>query len=86
MIEEIVLVGITGFLMLLSFKTGASLSQKRETGEKIEIKTPVRAVKDAFEEHKENKKLAELEKINEINEWNIEHYDGTGIGQRDFPR
>lgn len=82
---SILLVLITGFLMLISFKFGASLSQKMVNNEKIEIKTPIKAISDSIQNHKENEKAKKQELINEINEYNIEHYDGTGIGQKDFP-
>ena len=69
------------FSFLLGIKIGISISLKKD----IEIKSPLKIIK----EHKENKQ-AELdreyeERIEEINMYNIDAYDGTGLGQKTFP-
>lgn len=84
-LSSVLLVVITGILMLTSFKIGVIFSQKKEKNEKIEFKSPLKAISDSIEEHKENKKLKKQEEIDAINAYNIEHYNGTGLGQKDFP-
>lgn len=84
MIETIILCTVFGVFIMLSFVFGVKVGQMTKLGEKVEIKTPIQAIK----EHKENKQLErEAVKENELIEKmleNIEAYDGTGLGQKDL--
>jgi len=81
--ETIILVVLMGLMNLLAFLIGAKTGQKVQKGETIElpkIKTPVQII-DEFKEKKETEKQREIEKTN----WeNVNNYDGSSLGQKDF--
>lgn len=71
-------------MQLLSFIVGARVGMKASKGEKI-VLNPVEAISNAKAEHKEKKeKQAEDEYIKTIM-YNIDHYTGDGIGQKEIP-
>lgn len=47
---------------------------------------PVKIIKKEIEHHREEEKNDKERAIEEINLYNIDNYDGTGIGQKDIPR
>lgn len=65
---------------ILCFFIGARVGQKVVNGEVIKAPNPVKMM----EERKESIELAKEKEIMEINLENIDSYDGTGFGQRDF--
>ena len=79
--ETITLIALIGLLMLVSYDIGAKKGSKIDN----RIKSPVELIKEA----KKNKEQREMEQLNkeieEINMHNIEVYDGTSIGQKEFP-
>lgn len=84
MIEMIIL----GIFMIISFFLGFVLGNKKVNKEKIEIPdiNPIKKIKEKKEIKTEKEKYQKDQEITEINLANIDTYDGTGIGQRDFPR
>lgn len=84
--ETIILCTVFGVFILISFITGAVIGQKVSKKESISIKSPAKIIK----EHKVKKQIEAKElrenQISEINEYNIDNYDGTGLGQKDFPQ
>ena len=86
MIETIILCALFGAFIMLSFMFGVKVGQMTKLGEKVEIKTPTRVIK----EYKEKKNIEEAgRKENELIETmlqNIDSYDGTAIGQIDLDR
>lgn len=83
MIESIVYSTITGVFIIFSFIFGISIGKKLNKGENI-VKSPIKAIKEHKEQKIYDEKKAEQERIDEINEYNIDNYDGTGIGQKTF--
>jgi hypothetical protein len=85
MLESILFSTITGVFIMLSFIYGIKIGQKINKDEKI-VKGPI----ESFKEHREVKQFEKnLEKentLNEINEYNIDNYDGTGLGQKELPK
>jgi len=80
--EIMCLMALTGFLNVACFLVGARTGQKIVSNEKIELPTinPVKVVQNYQEDRKAKK---EEENFN-INLENIDTYDGTSIGQKDF--
>lgn len=81
--NDIFLVIFVGFFNILSFWLGAKISQNYPKDE-TELK-----LKELFKNNNEsinNKDNGKEQIINSINLENIDNYDGTGLGQKDFPR
>ncbi len=81
-IEIIILILGIGLMNILCFLIGAKTGQKVVKGEAVELPNinPVKAINEYQEDRRQKK---EEENFN-INLENIENYDGTGIGQKDF--
>lgn len=86
MIDVGLICTIFGIFILFSFIKGIEIGRKMQKDEPIELtlKSPLQFIR----EQKEKKKQSELEEKeeaeNEINLHNIDIYDGTGLGQKDF--
>ena len=80
---EALLLLIMGAYGVVCFMIGASVRQKVDKGEPIEIKAnPMEKIRERMD-----KKAADREQErNDIILQNIEAYDGTGKGQKDVPR
>ena len=81
-IEIIILIVSIGAINILCFLIGAKTGQKVIKGESIELPNanPIKVI-ETIKEDKRQKK--EEENFN-INLENIDNYDGTGLGQKDF--
>ena len=81
-IEIIILIVSIGAINILCFLIGAKTGQRVVKGEDVTLPNinPVKAV----ETYKEDKRQKKEEENMNINLENIENYDGTGIGQKDF--
>lgn len=88
MSETIILCTLFGVFILVSFIVGLSFGVKLRNNEKIEIPNlnPVKAVKKAVKESKQEREIEKEQEIFEINMANIDAYDGTGTGQLKFPK
>lgn len=84
--NEIILCTIFGVFILFSFITGLSFGCKLKNNETIKLPNlnPVKAIKDHKEERKQKEKDDKEQEILEQNLANIEAYDGTEYGQKDF--
>ena len=80
--EIIILILGIGIMNILCFLIGAKTGQRVVKGEDITLPNinPVKAV----ETYKEDRRQKKEEENFNINLENIENYDGTGIGQKDF--
>lgn len=84
--EIVFICSITSILIFSAFIIGLHYGSKIKNNEKIEVINPIKRIDTYFEE-KHNKEIVQKEqKIEEINLYNIDNYDGTGLGQKDFPR
>jgi hypothetical protein len=84
--EVMIISALSIVLIFLSFIIGLHYGSKVRKEEKIEIPNPVRLVRNHIEDTKE-RKLNDLEQqIEEINLFNIDSYDGTELGQKEFPK
>ena len=86
MINSIILYAFFGIFILISFTIGLYFGCKIKNNEKIEFKNPIDAFKEHKEVVKEAKKINEEQKILEQNLANINAYDGTDYGQKDFKK
>ena len=88
MTEVIILCGLFGAFILGSFTIGLSFGVKLRNNEKIEIPNlnPVKAVKKAVKESKQERENEKEKTLFEIEMANIDSYDGTGFGQKELPR
>lgn len=81
---EVLLLAVMTASNIICFWIGAKVGQKVTKGEPIEVPAvnPLEAI-----QRKEAQKEAERvkDKVETIM-WNIDHYDGTGQGQKDVPR
>ncbi len=77
---------IMGTFMIVSFYLGFILGYKKINKEKIEIPTlnPVKIIRENKENREETKRTRKEQEIMEINLANIDIYDGTSVGQKDF--
>ena len=80
--EIMCLIALTTLLNLCCFFVGVRTGQKVVKGETVSLPNinPVKAI----ETYKEDRRQKKEEENFNINLENIENYDGTGIGQKDF--
>ena len=83
--EIMIISALSMVLIFLSFIVGLHYGSKIKNNEPINI-NPVRMVKEHREIKKIEDKLDKEQQIEEINLANIDLYDGTELGQLDFPR
>lgn len=83
MIETIILCTIFGVFIIVSYSLGLKNGQRLSKNEEVVVPNvnPIKAIADEKEKYEERKK----QEIQEINSYNIDHYDGTGLGQKDIP-
>lgn len=86
--EVMIISALAVVLIFLAFITGLHYGSKVKNNEVINMPNlnPVKAVKSKIEDKKIEKAREKEQIIEEINLANIESYDGTGIGQKDFPK
>ncbi len=72
-------------LIFLSFIFGLHYGSKIRKDEKIEVPNPIKKISEHVEQKKLEEKLDKEAEIEEINLLNIDTYDGTGLGQKQFP-
>lgn len=84
--EILIISSLSMVLIFLSFITGLHYGSKIKKDEVIEIPNPVKTIKQHKEIKKIEKKLDKEQQIEEINLANIDSYDGTNLGQLDFPK
>lgn len=84
--NEIILCALFGIFILISFIIGLSFGCKLRNNETIKIPNlnPVKAIKDYKEDKKQKEREDKEQEILEQNLANIEAYDGTEFGQKDF--
>ena len=85
--EIMIISALSMVLIFLSFITGLHYGSKVKENKTIEMPTinPVKIIKKNINEAKEEKKTEKEQLIDEINLANIDRYDGTDIGQKEFP-
>jgi len=83
MIEAIILCTIFGVFIIIAYSLGLKNGQKLSKNEEVVVPNinPIKVIADEKERYEERKK----QEIQEINSYNIDHYDGTGLGQKDIP-
>ena len=81
--ETIILCIIFGVFILISYTLGLRNGQKISKNEEINIPNinPVTVLTNEIEKHNEKKR----QELNEILNYNIDNYDGTGLGQKELP-
>lgn len=84
--EIMIISALSMVLIFLSFIVGLHYGSKIKKGEVIEMPNPVKMVKEHKEIKRIEEKLDKEQQIEEINLANIDSYDGTELGQLDFPR
>lgn len=86
--EIMIISALAVVLIFLAFITGLHYGSKVKNNEVINMPNinPVKVVKNKMEDKKIEKAREKEQIIEEINLANIDSYDGTGIGQKDFPK
>lgn len=86
--EIVIICTLFGVFIFTSFIMGLHYGSKIKNNELIEIPklNPVKIVKENIEERKETKQKETEQLIEETILWNIDNYDGSGLGQKDIPR
>ena len=79
--EVMIISALSMVLVFLAFIVGLHYGSKVKKNEVIEMPSPVKVIK----EHKINKQKDMEQQIEEINLYNIDSYDGTELGQKEFP-
>ena len=80
--EVMIISALSMVLVFLAFIVGLHYGSKVKKNEVIEMPSPVKVIK----EHKINKQKDMEQQIEEINLYNIDSYDGTELGQKEFPK
>lgn len=83
--EILIISALSMVLIFLAFITGLHYGSKVKNNEVIDMPNPVKKVKERREMKKIEEKLDKEQQIEEINLTNIDSYDGTNLGQIDFP-
>ena len=71
---------VTSMFNIIAFFIGAKVGQKVSRQEEIKIPNPITVVNDYKDDKKRRKEQEELE----IMKYNIDIFDGTGLGQKDI--
>lgn len=82
--ENIILIAIVGLMNITCFFIGAKIGQKVSQGNEIKVPNPVKVVKEEIKEYQDTKEYRERQEELETNLYNINSYDGTGLGQKSF--
>ena len=82
--ETMLLVLEIGMLCIVCFFIGAKVGQKVSKGEDIKIPNPVEIIDNVKERKEYREEQIENQKEFNTNLDNINNYDGTELGQRDF--
>lgn len=85
MIEILFICLIFGIFIIYSFLKGIQIGQKIIKNETVEIKNPVKIVQKQINDKTILKEEQKQREIDEINLYNIENYNGSSNGQKDFP-
>ena len=83
--EIMIISALSMVLVFLAFIVGLHYGSKVRKGETIEMVNPVKAVKEYVKEEKLEKQRDKEQQIEEINLANIDSYNGTELGQKEFP-
>lgn len=78
--ELFVIVLLLTVCNMLCLIIGVKVGIKASRGEEVMLPNPVRAVR----EHKEQKEASRKDQVMEDMSYNIDIYDGTGLGQKDI--
>ncbi len=81
--ESAIICTVFGFFILLAYQFGLRNGQRISNGEEIKdfsITNPIKAIN----QYKNEKETKLQKKIDTINLENIENYDGSSFGQKDF--
>lgn len=83
MIDVIILCTIVGVFIIVSYSLGLKNGQRLSKNEEVVVPNvnPIKVVTQEIEKHEERKK----QEREEIIDYNIDNYDGTGLGQKDVP-
>lgn len=84
--EVMIISALSMVLIFLAFITGLHYGSKVKNNEVIDIPNPVKKIKETREIKKVEQKLDKEAMIEEINLANIDSYDGTDLGQLEFPK
>lgn len=79
---------VFGIFILISFSLGLYYGFKLKSGEPIstpKIPNPIKALQEHKEVKEINRQLEKEQEIMDINLENIENYNGSEIGQKEFP-
>lgn len=82
--ENIILIAVVGIMNIICFFIGAKIGQKVSQGNEIKVPNPVKVVKEEIKEYQDTKEYREWQEETETNLYNINNYDGTGLGQKSF--
>ena len=83
---ELVIISVSAMVLIFfAFLAGLHYGTKIKNNEPINI-NPVKMVKEHREIKKIEDKLDKEQQIEEINLANIDSYDGTELGQLEFPK
>ena len=72
-------------LIFFAFIAGLHYGSKIKKDEDVQLPNPVRKVKEHVQKKKIEEKIEKEQEIEEINLANIDSYNGTELGQKDFP-
>lgn len=84
--EIMIISALSMVLIFFAFIIGLHYGSKVKKNEVIEIPNPIKVVNNVVETKKQIDKISKEQQIEDINLANIENYDGTGLGQQDFPK
>ena len=80
-----ILSAISILLIFLSFIVGLHYGTKIKNNEEIKVPNPIKTIKTNIKEAELEKISSREQEIEDINLSNIDSYDGSGLGQKEFP-
>ena len=84
--EILIISALSIVLIFFAFITGLHYGSKVKHNDVVLMPNPVRSIKEHKEEKKLEEKVNKEQIIEEINLANIDSYNGTDIGQQEFPK
>lgn len=85
LIISIVAVLFISGLNIVCFFIGAKVGQKVVKGEEVQLPNPIKEIREEIKEREEERAANKEQEMFETLAYNIDVYDGTGIGQKEIP-
>ena len=85
--ETIALLFLFGIFIIIAYTLGLKNGQKLKKDEEIKMPeiNPIKIIRNEIDDFNIQNETRKEQDIYDTNMFNIDNYDGTGLGQRDIP-